>query len=507
MLLRLNHEATVIPYDFLKLEEPELLPIHPFFPPDLEIISRGNIFQVSGESTWQPGNCASHIPHFTNQFNLDVSVQKPTKIRFEDSGVVYQNDRGDMGNHLGVFVLAWAYILSARWAEIIPGAEISYNAGGKEPDSDAPITQEKRITLSTGTGGADALRWWMALIAPGHGWLATISSNGRSSMAPWSTNILTVSDLAVRFVGIAEDCGDTQNTNFLPPSSDEALGYMMDYCEHHGITSQCKAALSTALVLPLARKFRRCVRLPIPQPGTTQASLSLDSCRLPPSREQLDKLLTLSCNYEGMEAILSSCFFNPDIPGNVCSYYLQGIFAVIDSTRDLHARTSLLMRGLGRLGFLWLGASIAGLQDGLLKLFRERISEPELHSAAWTQTLQSFVQQPVSGMRNGRVARADECRLLFLTQTQWHKNPPLSAWPLFGTTKLCDVNIEVEEHIRCGTHCLSYDNWTWNCRDKNSPVSHQPCRNTTRSHYAPRAIDATIPVSYHAFDLEEESAS
>lgn len=165
------------------------------------------------------------------------------------------------------------------------------------------------------------------------------------------------------------------------------------------------------------------------------------------------------------------------------------------------------MRGLGRLGFLWLGASIAGLQDGLMRLCRQGISEPELHSAAWTQTLQSFIQQPVTGIRNGQVARADECRLLFLTQTQWHKNPPLSAWPLFGTTKLYDVNIEVEEHIRCGIHCLSYDNWTWNCRDNNSNVSHQPCHNTTRSHYAPRAIDARIPVSYDAFDLEEESAS
>lgn len=80
------------------------------------------------------------------------------------------------------------------------------------------------------------------------------------------------------------------------------------------------------------------------------------------------------------------------------------------------------------MGFLWLGSAIAGLQDGPLNLFRERISEPELHSAAWTQTVQSFIQQPVLGIQNGRVSRADECRLLFLTQTKWHTNSPLSAW-------------------------------------------------------------------------------
>lgn len=510
MPMRLSHEATGFPYDsLLKLEEPELLHGHPFFVPGLEMIPRGNIFQVSGESTWQSGNCAEHIPIFTKRLSLDVSAQKPTKIRFENTTRVHQNNLGDKGNHLGVLVVAWAYVLSARWAEIMPRAEICYTQRETEAGnlSSTRIIQEERA-LSMGSGAAEALIWWKALVAPGRGWQATISSNGRSSMAPWSTDILTTYDMAVRFVGITkEDCGGTEDTNCLPPSSDKAMGFIVDYCEHHGIISQCKAALSAALVFPLARRFRRCVFLPIPQLGTRQASLSLDSCRFAPSRGQLDKLLTLSCNHVGMEAILSSCFFNADIPANVCSHYLQGIFAVIDSTRDLHAHTSLLMRGLGRLGFLWLGASIAGLQDGLLNLFRERISEPELHSAVWTQTLQSFIQQPVLGIQNGQVARADECKLLFLTQTKWHTNPPLSAWPLFGTTELKDVNLEVEEHISCGSHFLYYDSWTWSCRDKNNFFCHRPSHSIPRLHPAQRVIDATIPVSYHAFDPDEESAS
>lgn len=479
--------------------------MHPFFPPGLEITPRGNIFQVSGESNWQPGNCDGHIPHFRKQFKLDVSVQKPTKICFENSARIYHNNFGDIGNHLGVLVLAWAYVLSARWAETMPGGAICYTAGEMEA-GDLPVThisQEKR-TFAAGTAAGGALRWWKALVAPGRGWLATISNNDQPSMAPWSTDILT----PIRFTWIdREYCGATQIANLLPPSSNEALGYLMDYCEYHSITSQWKVALSAALVLPLARRARRCVRLPLPEPFTRQASLSLDSCRFPLEWEKLDKLLMLSCNWEGMEAILSSCFLNPDIPGNVCSYYLQGVFAVIDSSHDIHARTSLLMRGLDRLGFLWLGAGILGLQHGLLELFRTRISEPELHSAAWTQTLQSFIQQPVFGIQDGRVARADECRLLFLTQTRWHENPPLSAWPLFGTTHSTDVNIEVEEHIGCGTHCLSYDSWTWNCRDQSKPISHRPHHSIPRIPTAQRVTNATIPVSYHAFDPEEESAS
>lgn len=138
---------------------------------------------------------------------------------------------------------------------------------------------------------------------------------------------------------------------------------------------------------------------------------------------------------------------------------------------------------------------------------RTRISEPELHSAAWTQALQSFIQQPVLGIQDGRVPRADECRLFFLTQTRCHENPPLSAWPLFGTTELIDVNIESEECIRCGINCLFYDSWTWNCRDQSSLSSHQPCHSIPRLHSTRRVTGATMPVSYHAFDPEEESAS
>lgn len=108
----------------------------------------------------------------------------------------------------------------------------------------------------------------------------------------------------------------------------------------------------------------------------------------------------LSCNWEGTGAILRSCFLNPNIPGSVCIYYLQGVFAVIDSSHDIHVRTSLLMRGVDRLGFLWLSAGILGLQHGLLDLPRTRINKSELRSAAWTQTLHSFIQQSILGIHD-----------------------------------------------------------------------------------------------------------
>lgn len=410
----------------------------------------------------------------------------PTTIRFERTASAFPKWFGNDSGHLGVLVVAWAYILSARWAEIMPGASIYYTERDETlQEIHEERTPKKEFILSTGAKHADGLHWWNALLAPDRSWCASISKSGITSISPWSTSISILEDSNVRVTGIEwTDKAVAGKQSFSVPSSEKARQYLMEYCEYHSTQNQCAAALSVALVLPLVRSGRRFIRFPVPQSPAKRSSSGLSSTFTTLSHEQLDKLLTLSCDRDGIQAILSSCFLNPDVPGNVCSHYLQGIFAVIDSIDDTRARTSLLMRGLGRMGFLWLGAALAELQDGLLNLFRERISEPELHSAVWTQTLQSFIQKPVFGLQNGRVARADECKLLFLTQTKWHTNPPLSPWPLFGTTELKDVNLEVEEHIRCASHCLHYESWTWSCRDKYNPVSHRPSHSISRLHTA-----------------------
>lgn len=509
ILLRQHDEDVGSSIEFLDLEDPSLLPLHPHFPFGLELELWGETLCAFGRSKWRSGCGSQDIPDFTKEFRLRISVQKPTIVRFESSACAFPKWFGNDGGHLAVLVLAWAYILSARWSEVMPGAGICYTETEERSQSKIKDPELNKVyTLAIGTKSVSALQWWKAVIAPGRSWSATISKSGKTSISPWSTLISIPEDFDVRVEDVeGSDEGVAGEQSLSAPSSNEAVQYLMEYCKYHSIQNQCKAALSVALVLPLVRGSRRSVRLPVPQSSPKRLSLDPIPTLFTFKQEQLDKLLMLSCNCDGIEAVLSSCFLNPDVPGNVCSYYLQGIFAVIDSTHDIQARTSLLMRGLGRMGFLWLGAGIAGLQDGMLNLFRQRISEPELHSAAWTQTLQSFIQQPVLGVQNGRVARADECKLLFLTQTKWHTNPPLSAWSLFGTTELKDVNLEVEEHISCGSHCLFYDSWTWNCRERTSSVSHRPSHKIPRLLSTQRVIDDTIPVSYNAFDLEEESAS
>ncbi len=72
------------------------------------------------------------------------------------------------------------------------------------------------------------------------------------------------------------------------------------------------------------------------------------------------------------------------------------------------------------------------------------------------------------------ISRADECRLLYLTQAEFHTGPPLTPCAPFGVTALVDCSLEAQEHVLLcrGKHGLVYSGWEWDCReDFHSPES------------------------------------
>jgi hypothetical protein len=58
--------------------------------------------------------------------------------------------------------------------------------------------------------------------------------------------------------------------------------------------------------------------------------------------------------------------------------------------------THIVMGQVPKLAFLWLGGIIMGLQKDILQLGRFSVMLIELHAAAWSGTIQSFIQEPVS---------------------------------------------------------------------------------------------------------------
>ncbi|KAL2020328.1 hypothetical protein VTK56DRAFT_8556 [Thermocarpiscus australiensis] len=138
----------------------------------------------------------------------------------------------------------------------------------------------------------------------------------------------------------------------------------------------------------------------------------------------------------------------------------------------------------------------------------------DLTLAGWTDTLMSFIQEPVSdltdiALADRAITRADECRLMFLSQSLDHTNPPIVPFEPFGMTALADCNLEVKEHACCGSrHQLSYAGWTWDCRD--APLGILPPRELPsapeENTLQPADEGEEIEVDYSHMDREKDSS-
>lgn len=113
-----------------------------------------------------------------------------------------------------------------------------------------------------------------------------------------------------------------------------ALRYLSSYCEFHKVAEHSHAALAATLLLPVAKFDNRRAQLPTPRVRRKVRFNKETICKTPVWSEnlnQLNRLLTLSCNAVGTKALLSSVFFEPGVACNICGAWLQGTFAFLDS--------------------------------------------------------------------------------------------------------------------------------------------------------------------------------
>ncbi len=174
---------------------------------------------------------------------------------------------------------------------------------------------------------------------------------------------------------------------------------------------------------------------------------------------------------------MNSVFFRPGVACNICRAWLQGTFEFLDSgiVQDQHTLLRILVERDPSLGFLWLGAFIIGAQTRALQEARQAWWKIDLHVAAWTGTLMSFIQEPVSTLPVGgeEILRADECRLMYLSHDQYYTVAPLFPFAPFGSIALIDTNIDVRQHVRCKVnHELKYGGLTWRCHSLSARGHH-----------------------------------
>lgn len=491
---------------------------HPSFPENLAVnASFSNTVIVTGISTWRTTQGCCDLRSFDQEFFIPVASDCPTILTISNSQqppFAFPRFFGEEDDHITLLILAWTYILSARWAEIIPGASgPEYNNYQAEWDHKSPPRNDPACSTAgvyLGDVDDDAARWWAAVLAIEGGWNTSITNDkGHILNSPWHTKLVSEQSLT-----LSRD----KEHRFLPAqhpaaSVTTALSYLSSYCKFHKVAEQSHAALAATLLLPVAKFDNRRVQLSMPRVYWKVRFNKEIICKTPVWNEnlnQLDGLLALSCNAVGTKALLTSIFLEPDVACNICGAWLQGTFAFLDSdiVRDQHILLRVLMKRDPSLGFLWLGAFITGVQIRSLQEARQGWWKIDLHVAAWTGTLMSFIQEPVSLLPPGtnEISRADECRLMYLSHDQSYTVPPLFPFAPFGFTAIIDTNIDVRQHAQCEiSHRLEYEGLTWRCHGGEraaTSVFRVPLRAKNG-----RPTESNISVAYDKLDNEDDDCS
>ncbi|POS70844.1 hypothetical protein DHEL01_v210760 [Diaporthe helianthi] len=488
-------------------------PDHPALPRGLNLTKSPGCWQATGVSFWDAGwdsassdsasiSCGPGPPAIAPQeHSFVITKSRPTRLTLQKCTESDLNSFiGDGDDHISILFLAWAYVLSARWTEVIPGAnDIQYT----ENSAESSRKESSAVDVPIMATSREAARWWKAVLAPGQGWLANADTDGGILYSPWSIRLSSSTVLTPIFLDNSPAPSDAAD-------SAAALQYLSEYVAVYGVAEQSWAALAAVLCLPFATRWSSNIALPAPSISQRRLLSQQDKPSAPFSLGQVDKLMVLSCNTQGIEALLLSTFFDPAVPCNLVSPFLQGVFAALDSISQaplqvIHA----LSRHSPKVGFLWVGAWILGKHTSLLDHARHGFSEIDLLSAVWTGTTQIFMQLPVSTPSPGHIRREDECRLAYLTSKKYQRNLPFCPWKPFGSVPVKDAELGAQIHAGCRGHRLRYKGWAWDCWDNGRPVNvtHDVPASNNSYELSKSLHRASIEVPYDKLDMEDDSAS
>ncbi|CAI7640868.1 unnamed protein product [Penicillium palitans] len=384
----------------------------------------------------------------------------------------------DEGNYIAALFLAWAYILSAKWAELLDRSEkhqCSKKYSSETFQEPEASVQPEMIEVDLPPDASEAeILWWNAILSGTPAWEICVEYESERFVSPWSVSLGGAISMRVKH-GIL-----LQSITYNPPSSTTAFQYLASFCNHHRLYAQCTAALSASF---FTRDFmlRKPPTLPIPRPAktpeyhSTQTSPQSISAMISEHEKLLPYYMTISSKmWLTTLPAMKSTFFNPDIPCNLVSAWMNPAFAIINPIIKQN-NIPRLLHGLSarqpRVASLWLGAAIMGRSNTYLKQCEQGMTAPSLEAEAWMGVTTTFMTQPPGTYDTDAesVQREDECRLLFLaTPTDGSYNHGYVTswqWKPFGSTKVCDTDILTREHLGCGCHILEYEGWDWELAD------------------------------------------
>ncbi|EFW15748.1 conserved hypothetical protein [Coccidioides posadasii str. Silveira] len=94
---------------------------------DLDLKCEYSCLYATGTSIWGTSRGQCKIPLVEKRLELPVSINHLTQLALSESlELIYQKWFNHEDNHLSVLILAWSYIFSVCWVQLMPGAELTY---------------------------------------------------------------------------------------------------------------------------------------------------------------------------------------------------------------------------------------------------------------------------------------------------------------------------------------------------------------------------------------------
>lgn len=412
---------------------------------------------------------------------LRLQISSPTTVALSGDSFREWTERegDDQPNLLAVLVLAWSYVLSARLIEL-QGSDKSILM---YTETAAPIYRgdqnSSSVSVDIGSVDSKTRRWFAAILAPGVGFQITLDrEQSYSRHGPWTYSLAM--DMSPFSITCREDHEDQKISDKTPLTSYQALQSLIEFGNRYGVSShQLHAALATALLFPTLNSFKVNSNLPCPAAGNPKGSPAMIS------EEALDRLfddlpywITLSCGGEVIISSLCGVFWNPNIPSNLVSPWLQPLLdfkktKICQSAPGRYYEILAVMsaRRAPNIGYLSLGTAISGLTSKVLDLVLTGQPPLERHAFAWTGVPQSFMDFAGEGeycethFSRDYIQRSDCWRLRNLPPTvddDLHYGAgPFTSWapPGYGLWKNCPPRVQV--HRNCERHALAYEGLTW----------------------------------------------
>jgi hypothetical protein len=469
---------------------------------------------AEASSTWRVtanDTCGIDGKERTVQADLQIGIQAPTKYRLTGDCFCRwpeaESQRQDIPNYLGLLVLGWSYILSARLVEVQgqEGAKIVYT------DSKAPgyhLGAEgkfaAKITIDIGEVDEGVARWWAAILAPNQGWKAIVSQrDDETYQAPWSISFNETQPIHIKWRKSESLVTDT--TGLTPPSSYEALGLLATFSSLYSLGSQFSASLATALTLPTHNYYGTIAQLPFPtqarrHKGNTPAQKVERGCVT--ISKELPYYMALSCSPSVVISSLCGVFWDIEVPCNLVSPWLHPIINEVPNGKGIISIPGRYHEILvfvcaircPPLSALWLGAAISGLVPRVLKFVESGTPHLDHNAFPWTGCPQSFMDVTEPGpyfcpnSSDTAIERADVWQIRYLPPVidddLYYEHRPFAPWKPAGKTDKHRCDLRVRAHQDCQRHDISYRHWNWKLKD-GSAIEDQGFRMTTTQDVLP----------------------